>query len=373
VGKTREAHRDPGRASEAHMTAHATTTMSPTTNTNTNTNTRAAAGAVAAVTTTLADLTESIRPTLEAVERLFNQELSSDLRCVNTLVKHVSRFRGKMLRPCLVLMSGRACGGELTPAHTIIATVVEMVHMATLVHDDVLDEAELRRKGATINHLRGNEAAVLLGDYLISHSYHLCSSLESQIASRMIGRTTNIVCEGELLQLENRGNIDLDEATYSEIIERKTASLCATCCYLGARFAGAAEPQAQALECYGKAIGTAFQIQDDILDLVGDVRAVGKTLGVDAEKGKMTLPLIHFMRTAPEEHQSLLRSLLTGPDPDKAERIRNLILPSKSLQYARDRARHLVDKARSALLDLPDTPARRALDTMAEFVVSRPM
>jgi octaprenyl-diphosphate synthase len=248
-----------------------------------------------------------------------------------------------------------------------------MVHMATLVHDDVLDEAELRRKGATINHLRGNEAAVLLGDFLISHSYHLCSSLESQLASRMIGRTTNIVCEGELLQLDNRGNIDLDEQTYSEIIQRKTASLCATCCYLGARFAGAAEPQAQALECYGKAIGTAFQIQDDILDLVGDVRAVGKTLGVDAEKGKMTLPLIHFMRTAPEEHQSLLRSLLTGPDPDKAERIRNLILPSKSLQYARDRARHLVDKARSALLDLPDTPARRALDTMAEFVVSRPM
>src|SRR5215212_10451004 len=187
----------------------------------------------------LAALTESIRPQLEAVERLFHEELTGDLRCVNTLVKHVSRFRGKMLRPMLVLLSGRACG-ELNASHVTIATVVEMVHMATLVHDDVLDEAELRRKGATINHLRGNEAAVLLGDYLISHSFHLCSSLESQFASRAIGRTTNCVCEGELLQLDNRNNLDLSEETYLEIIERKTASLCATCCLLGATFAGGA-------------------------------------------------------------------------------------------------------------------------------------
>src|SRR5205823_7996351 len=125
------------------------------------------------------------------------------------LVKHVSRFRGKMLRPCLLLLWGKSIG-ELTDAHVTIATVVEMVHMSTLVHDDVLDEAELRRKGATINHLRGNQAAVLLGDYLISDSFHLCASRESQFASRVIGRTTNCVCEGELLQLENRNNIDLD-------------------------------------------------------------------------------------------------------------------------------------------------------------------
>src|SRR3954454_12621037 len=184
--------------------------------------------------TDLPALIDCVAPQLAVVEKRFLAELNSEIACVNTLVKHVSRFRGKMLRPTLVLLTGAACG-ELTPAHTVIATVVEMVHMATLVHDDVLDEAELRRQGATINHLRGNEAAVLLGDYLISHSYHLCSSLESQLASRMIGRTTNIVCEGELLQLDNRGNIDLDEPTYTQIIERKTASLCATCCYLGAR------------------------------------------------------------------------------------------------------------------------------------------
>jgi octaprenyl-diphosphate synthase len=321
---------------------------------------------------TLTRLVECIAPQLAAVDELFHAELSSDLACVNTLVKHVSRFRGKMLRPMLVLLSGKACG-ELTDAHVTIATVVEMVHMATLVHDDVLDEAELRRKGATINHLRGNEAAVLLGDYLISHSYHLCSSLDSQLASRLIGRTTNQVCEGELLQIDNRNRIDLDEQTYLQIITRKTASLCGTCCVLGARFAGASENQIRQFETFGVSLGTAFQIQDDILDLVGEENTVGKTLGSDIGKGKMTLPLIHFLRTAPAEHRMLLRSLIQSRDADKVERIRNLLLPSDSIQYAQQRARALVDRARSALLDLPDSEPRRVLDTMAEFVVSRAM
>src|SRR3954469_7841403 len=226
---------------------------------------------------TLMDLIDCVAPQLAVVEKRFLAELKSDINCVNTLVKHVSRFRGKMLRPTLVLLAGRTCG-ELNDAHTVIATVVEMVHMATLVHDDVLDEAELRRKGATINHLRGNEAAVLLGDYLISHSYHLCSSLDSQLASRLIARTTNHVCEGELLQIDNRNNIDLDEDTYLEIITRKTASLCAMCSLLGAEFAGAGEALVAPLETYGRCLGIAFQIQDDILDIVGDADTVGKTL-----------------------------------------------------------------------------------------------
>jgi octaprenyl-diphosphate synthase len=325
-------------------------------------------------TSALASLTECIAPQLAAVDARFREELNSDIACVNALVKHVSRFRGKMLRPMLVLLSGRSVNsGELTDAHVTIATVVEMVHMATLVHDDVLDEAELRRKGATINHLRGNEAAVLLGDYLISHSYHLCSSLDSQLASRVIARTTNQVCEGELLQIDNRNNLDLDEETYLKIITLKTAVLCATCCLLGATFAGATEKQVAALETYGRCLGVAFQIQDDILDIVGDADTVGKTLGIDIEKQKMTLPVIHFLRTAPAEHRKLLRSLIASREADKVERIRNLILPSNSIAYARERARELVDKARTALTELPETEARRVLDTMAEFVVTRPM
>ena len=324
------------------------------------------------MTSTLATLTACVAPQLDAVDRLFNEELKSALPSVNALVKHVSRFRGKMLRPMLVLLSGQA-SGQVVDAHVTIATVVEMVHMATLVHDDVLDEAELRRKGATINHLRGNEAAVLLGDYLISHSYHLCSGLDSQLASRTIARTTNEVCEGELLQIHHRNNIDLDEPTYLEIISRKTASLCATCCQLGATFAGASEQVVEQLETYGRSLGIAFQIQDDILDIVGDVETVGKTLGIDVEKGKMTLPMIHFLRTAPAEHRALLRSLLSSADADKAERIRNLLLPTQSIQYAQDGARQLVDKALGAIADLPESEAKSVLQTMAKFVIARPM
>ena len=318
----------------------------------------------------LATLQDLIGPHMAAVDRLFHEELRSDLACVNTLVKHVSRFRGKMLRPSLVFLAGKAVG-ELNDSHTVIATVVEMVHMSTLVHDDVLDEAELRRRGATINHLRGNEAAVLLGDYLISHSYHLCSSLDSQHASRVIGRTTNTVCEGELLQIDNRNNLDLDEETYLKIIDRKTASLIAASCELGARMAGGSDEQVEALATFGRCIGTAFQIQDDILDIVGDTGTVGKTLGIDVEKGKMTLPAIHFMETAPGEHRQLLRSLLESKDHDKADRIRNLIVPSHSIDYARHRAKAFITKAQEALAVLPDSDAKRVLDMMAEFVIAR--
>lgn len=321
---------------------------------------------------TLATMLDCIDPELLQVERLFDQELRSDLACMNNLTRHVSRFRGKMLRPILVLLSGRACG-QLTHDHVVLATVVEMVHMATLVHDDVLDEAELRRKGATLNHLRGNEAAVLLGDFLISHSYHLCSSIGSQFASRTIAHTTNEVCEGELLQIDNRNNYNLSQETYFQIITRKTASLCGACCLLGAKFADESDATATSMERFGRRIGEAFQIQDDVLDLIGDARAVGKTLGTDINKGKMTLPMIHFMQTAPSQHRELLRSLLAGHEPDKAEKIRNLIIPSESIAFARTKARLLVQEAIDALSCLKDSPSRQALRTAAEFVVDRPV
>jgi octaprenyl-diphosphate synthase len=317
-------------------------------------------------------LCQCVAAELLQVEKMFDEELRSEAACVNILVRHVSRFRGKMLRPLLLLLAGQACG-TLKRDHIVLATVVEMVHMATLVHDDVLDEAELRRRGATINHLRGNEAAVLLGDYLISHSFHLCSSLDSQFASRIIGKTTNQVCEGELLQIHNRNNLDLDEETYIQIVTQKTAVLCAACCLLGAHSSGAEEKVVDGMRLYGHSLGTAFQIQDDILDIVGDQNTVGKTLGIDVQKGKLTLPMIHFMKTAPREHRTLLRSLLLSREADKVERIRNLILPSDSVQYAADRARRLVDRALDCLEKLPDSPAKGVLSKLAEFVITRPM
>lgn len=313
-------------------------------------------------------LMHMIAADLKVVDERFEAELESDLACVNVLTRHVAKFRGKMLRPTLVLLAGRAVG-ELNPAHFTIATVVEMVHMATLVHDDVLDEADMRRRGATINHLKGNEAAVMLGDYLISHSYHLCSSLNDQSAARIIARTTNQVCEGELLQLSNRDNLDLDEETYVTIVSRKTASLIAASCYLGAKFAGADDATAKKLEKYGLSLGIAFQIQDDILDLVGDQREVGKTLGIDVQKRKLTLPIIHFLRTAPHEHQELCRSLLQ--ENGAIDRIRNLIVPSASIAYAHDRAQRLVERAKQSIADLPESETKQTLLTMADFVIAR--
>lgn len=320
--------------------------------------------------TLLARVGACIGQELVAVDALFTKELRSDFACVSTLIKHVSRFRGKMLRPMLVLLSGQA-SGKLTQEHIVIATVAEMVHMATLVHDDVLDEAELRRKGATINHLRGNEAAVLLGDYLISHSYHLCASLDSQSASRAIARITNQICEGELLQIDNRNNLDLDEDTYYQIIRHKTAVLCAICCQLGAQYAQADEGTISRLQQFGMALGIAFQIQDDILDIVGQTDIVGKTLGIDIGKGKLTLPMIHFLKTAPQEHQTLLRTLLSGHEPDQSEKIRNLILPSDAIDYARAAASQYANKACDSLSTLPNTPAHQLLCEIAQYAITR--
>ncbi len=325
-------------------------------------------------------LTQLIAPQLLAVDELFSKELTSDLPNVNTLITHVAKFRGKMLRPMLVLLSGLAAkdgdGGKkgLGFQHITLATVVEMVHMATLVHDDILDGAEIRRRGATINHLHGNEAAVLLGDYLISHAYHLCSSIDGsngQDASRLIAHTTNIVCEGELTQNYNRHNWKLDEKTYYLIIYRKTAALTETCCRLGALVSTERKAWVEALATYGRQLGLAFQIVDDILDICGQQKTVGKSLGTDIEKGKLTLPMIHFLKHAAPQHRELLIGLLESEEHDRIERVRQLIGPSDSIAYARAEAERLVEEAIAALRVLPPSEAREALTEAAHYVTAR--
>ncbi len=266
---------------------------------------------------------ETLATELAEVEARFSAELVSDLACVNDLARHVERYRGKMLRPMLVLLSGMVVRPDQPVAdeHRTLAAVVEMVHMATLVHDDVLDEQDVRRKGSTINYLRGNESAVMLGDYLISHAYHLCASLDVQAAARLIARATNTVCEGELLQLANRNNWSLDEQTYFEIIRRKTAALCGVSCRLGAMQAGGDRAICDALDAYGEHLGVAFQIIDDVLDLTGDAQVVGKSLGKDLEKGKLTLPLIHCLETAPAVDRQRLLELLRAEGDDRLAEI----------------------------------------------------
>lgn len=343
------------------------------------TSSRTGSSGVATAGAAEARLAELVTGELAQVDALFARELASDLPNVNDLVAHVGKFRGKMLRPMLVLLSGLAAGeggeregaGVLGPEHVTIATVTEMVHMATLVHDDILDGAEVRRKGATINHLHGNEAAVLLGDYLISHAYHLCSSLDSQAASRQIAHATNIVCEGELLQNFNRGNWRLDEKTYHAIIYRKTAALTEVCCRLGAMFSTHKRPWIEALAAYGRQVGIAFQIIDDILDICGQTRTVGKSLGTDIEKGKLTLPLIHFLQNAAPQHRELLLGLLESNEPDRAEHVRQLVAPSESIGFARREAEKLVAAAIEALGVLPASAAREALAQAARYVTVR--
>ena len=310
---------------------------------------------------------------LADVENRFAAELVSDLTCVNDLAKHIEQYRGKMLRPTLVLLSGLAARPDnpIVDEQRVVATVVEMVHVATLVHDDVLDESRVRRKTTTVNYLRGNEMAVMLGDYLISHAYHLCSSLEHQGAARLIARTTNTVCEGELLQLSNRNNWSLDEQTYFDIIDRKTASLCGVGCELGARFADADPQTREALSRYGRLLGVAFQIIDDVLDLTGDPDVVGKSLGKDLEKGKLTLPLIHRLETAAPADRQMLLDSLRAEGPERVERVATAVADSDAVEYARRRAETLVDQAKDCLSGLPDSQFRHVLMDMAGAVVTR--
>jgi octaprenyl-diphosphate synthase len=318
----------------------------------------------------LAELYEPLGTGFEAVRRAFDDELFSDLPFVNTLCEHVGRYRGKMLRPALVLLSGQACG-KVTREHEIVAAVVEMVHMATLVHDDVLDEAEIRRGLVSLNRLQGNEAAVMFGDFLISHAFHLCSSLDSQYASRLIGSTTNTVCEGELMQIYHRGDLNITEDDYMQIISRKTASLTATCCVLGARYADADAATIGQLEAYGLNAGIAFQIADDLLDLLGDEQEVGKTLGLDLKRRELTLPTIHLLTRGPTAARAEARRLLGNGDARRLDRIRRLVLDAGSVDYSRQVARRHVEAALASLADLPPSPARDSLQAMARFVIER--
>lgn len=316
---------------------------------------------------------------LDAVDRIFRRHVASDLPAVNDLCRHIAKYQGKMLRPTLTLLCGLGGRPEgtvlpqrLSEAHRVLAAVGEMIHMATLVHDDVLDESDLRRNAATVNHLRGNETAVLLGDYLISNAFHLCSTLGRPEINRRIGETTNELCAGELLQVHHRDDWSIDEATYFAIIERKTASLISLCCRLGAEQSEAESSVCDALGAYGRLLGVAFQIQDDLLDLVGEERVVGKSLGRDLEKGKLTLPMIHFFGSAGASSRSEMLECLAGiGGAGRPARIAALLVAGGAVRSARETACSLVRQARAELSRIPDSPARRLLDDLACAVITR--
>jgi octaprenyl-diphosphate synthase len=311
---------------------------------------------------------------LAEVTLVFERQLASDLSAVNALCMHVERYRGKMLRPTLVLLGGLAAGGEpcdgtaLLERHRVVAAVVEMIHMATLVHDDVLDEAEIRRRGATVNHLRGNEAAVMLGDYLISNAFHLCSTMGDPSINLALGEVTNTICAGELVQLHHRDDYSIDEATYFEIIRRKTASLIGACGRLGGALGGAAPELCRSLDRFGESLGIAFQIQDDLLDITGDQRIVGKSLGQDLAKGKLTLPVIRHLAEAGQADRGCALRLIERRD---AEGLRRQLLDGGAVESTRRTAAELVRVARLELDALPESAARDYMRELADSVVTR--
>ncbi len=316
----------------------------------------------------LADIYAPIQSELLAVAERFDRELLSDVAGVQQLCDYLREFRGKMLRPGLVLLCARAVG-SCTPEHITLAAVLEMIHIATLVHDDVLDEAQLRRRSPTLHAMSSNETAVLIGDYLISHAYHLCSTLPSPQTARTVAACTNTVCEGELLQVGNRENWNLTVQQYLTIITKKTAALTSLACRLGAEFAGADNAATEALAGYGLELGIAFQIVDDVLDIVGDEEEMGKTLGRDLDKGEFTLPIIHFLQRADASQREEFRSLCHRSDSSRAGRMK--ILLDGSLDHARKTAQDRAEAAMRYLDKLPDTSFRQSLIQLSRFILQR--
>lgn len=318
----------------------------------------------------LARMFAPVAPELAAVDKRLQAELRHADPFIDDLSTHSFRLGGKRLRPALVLLAGQAVG-ETTDEHRVLGAVVEMIHTATLVHDDVLDEATLRRHVDTVNARWNNRTSVLLGDYLFTHAFYLASTLDTTYGCRAIGRATNIVCEGELRQTAAAGKFHLTRAEYLGIIEAKTAELCACCCLLGAHYAGGGEHTAQRLASYGRQLGIAFQIVDDLLDLEGEEGTTGKSLGTDLAHHKMTLPLIVLRDQLGKADQARLRALYEEPDQGHAELLFGWLDESGALREARRMAEQFAEQAVAELLDLPESDAKSILAELAGFVVAR--
>jgi octaprenyl-diphosphate synthase len=307
---------------------------------------------------------------LEDVENILHDELRSDHPFVDQLVKHGFRLGGKRLRPALLLLAGKACG-DLVQEHFMLGAVVEMIHTATLIHDDVLDEAAIRRHLDTVNARWDNEASVLLGDYLFARSICLAGKLEDHFVTQVLSATARIMCEGELRQIENRGNYDLREEQYLSIIGNKTAELMSCSCRLGAYYAGASHNTMEAMRRYGFNLGMAFQIADDLLDLLGEEKTVGKSLGTDLVKQKPTLPLIRLLDQASPGEKNELIGLLSDSENHRLDVLRKRFDRTDAISHARNKALFFTRSAVAELDSLPPSPALDSLNGLADFVVNR--
>lgn len=320
----------------------------------------------------LEQLNELVAPESGDVEKAISAALASESVPVRELFAHVSQFAGKRLRPSLIILVAKALGGEVNDDHIKLGAVIELIHTATLVHDDILDGASMRRRVSSVNSLHGNHVPVLLGDMIYARAFSLSLSLSTTAAARSLANITQTICQGEIEQIFQRNNFQLAEEEYYSIIEAKTASLYKASCELAAHYGGASDEVATALGRYGDTLGIAFQIVDDCLDIVGEETVVGKSLGTDTQRGKMTLPFIHMAATLGDADRKRLKEIfLSHTIENKNEAIGNAFDLRASVDYALEVAADYTRTALGELDCLADSDYKKALTGAAEFVLVR--
>lgn len=307
---------------------------------------------------------------MRALDGVIRERLHSDVVLVRQVAEYIIGAGGKRLRPALVLLTSGACGYS-GAHHTELAAVVEFIHTATLLHDDVVDESELRRGAKTANALFGNAASVLVGDFLYSRAFQMMVSVGSMRVQAVLAEATNIIAEGEVLQLLNCHDADVDEDRYLQVIRYKTAKLFEAASRLGAMLAGVEADVEERFARFGMHLGTAFQLVDDILDYSGDEGSIGKNLGDDLAEGKPTLPLIHVMKNGTPEQVAVVRHAIEEGGRDDWADVLKAVVDSGALEIARVRAREEAELARAELAGLQANEYLQSLLDLATFAVER--
>ena len=306
----------------------------------------------------------------QAVDRVIRQRLQSEVVLINQLGHYIINSGGKRLRPVLLLLVANAYGYE-GAHHQNLAAVIEFIHTATLLHDDVVDASELRRGRETANALYGNEASVLVGDFLYSRAFQMMVEVGDMRVMQILADATNTIAEGEVLQLLNCHDPDTAEESYLAVIRYKTAKLFEAAAQLGAVLAGRSEEDIDAMGRYGMHLGTAYQLVDDVLDYSASSQEIGKNVGDDLAEGKPTLPLIHAMRNGTPEQVRILREAIEKGGRENIATVVEAIESTQALEYTARSAEQEVGQAVRAVAGLPDSPYKDALLTLAEFCISR--
>ncbi|MBB3121120.1 octaprenyl diphosphate synthase [Pseudoduganella violacea] len=321
-------------------------------------------------TSTQNNITSTIATDMDAVNAVIRQRLHSEVALVNQIAEYIISAGGKRIRPVLVLLVANAYAYQGV-AHHELAAVVEFIHTATLLHDDVVDESSMRRGRQTANALFGNAASVLVGDFLYSRSFQMMVSLNNMRVMQILSDATNVIAEGEVLQLLNMHDPDVSRERYLQVIRSKTAKLFEAAAELGALVAGANDAQIAAAGEYGRSLGTAFQLIDDVLDYAGDAAEIGKNVGDDLREGKPTLPLIYLMENGTSEQRELVRSCIENGDEQHFDTILAAVTSSGALDYTRREAEVAAQRAIDAIADLPDSQYKQSLLQLARFAVDR--